>query len=149
MSRSGSLVVSALLLPLLAGPARSADTATLINQGEASLKAGEIDAGLAQFRQAAEQDPKSSLAQTRIGGALMLKQNYGPAIEAFRQAIMLDGNNADAFVGMAMAYLHSGDYALARAALEEAKRIDPAKQEKIDAVIAYIDQRESGGAAAH
>jgi Tfp pilus assembly protein PilF len=60
---------------------------------------------------------------------------------------MLDGANADAFVGMAMAYLHGGDYALARAALEEAKRIDPAKQAKVDEVIAYINQREAGGGA--
>jgi len=94
-----------------------------------------------------QRSASSSLAQTRIGGALLLKQDYGLAIESFRQAILLDGANADAFVGMAMAYLHGGDYALARAALEEAKRIDPAKQAKVDEVIAYINQREAGGGA--
>ena len=101
--------------------------AALIAQGESSLKAGDTDAGLALFRQATEQDPKSVLAQTRVGGTLLLKQEWGPAIAAFLQASMLDGANADAFVGKAMAYLHSGDCALARAALEEAKRIDPSK----------------------
>jgi Tfp pilus assembly protein PilF len=144
MSRPGSIAIAALLLATFAGPGWSGDATALIAEGEANLKAGEIDAGLNRFRQAVEQDPSSSLAQTRVGGALLLKQEYQPAIEAFRSAIMLDGANADAFIGMAMAYLHSGDYALARASLEEAKRIDPAKQEKVDEVIAYIDQREAG-----
>jgi hypothetical protein len=39
-----------------------------------------------------------------------------------KEAIALDANNANAFVGMAIAYLHSGRHPLARAALEEAKR---------------------------
>ena len=147
MSRPETLALSALILLILAAPTWSSDVAALIAQGEASLKTGETDAGLALFRQAAEQDPRSSLAQTRIGGSLLLKQEYGLAIDAFRQAIMLDGANADAFVGMAMAHLHSGDYALARAALEEAKRIDPGKQVKVDEVIGYIDRREAGGSA--
>jgi tetratricopeptide (TPR) repeat protein len=135
----------ALLLLLTAAPAGATDTAALIQEGEAKLAAGEVDAGLALFEQAGEQDPKSSLVQTRIGGAHLLAQRHDQAIQSFRQAIMLDGANAAAFIGMALAYLHQGDYALARASLEEAKRIDPAKQAKIDEVIAYIDQREESG----
>lgn len=147
MSLRGAAALIALLLATLTRPGWCADTATLIADGESRLKTGELEAGLSLFRQAAEQDPTSSLAHTRMGGALLLKQEHGPAIAAFRQAIMLDGNNADAFVGMAMAYLHSGDYALARASLEEAKRIDPTKQPKVDEVIGYIDRREAGADA--
>ena len=120
--------------------------AGLIQDGEAKLAAGEIDAGLARFRQAAEQDPESVLARTRIGGALMLEQEYTQAIEAFRSAIALDGETAPAFVGMAIAYLHLGDYSLARASLQEARRIDPSKGEKIDEILGWIEQREAGGA---
>ncbi len=134
-----------LLIICVALPAAATDTATLIQQGEAKLAAGETDAGLALFEQAAAQDPTSSVARTRVGGALLLAQRHADAIESFRQAIMLDGQNADAFIGMALAYLHAGDYTLARASLEEAKRIDPAKQTKIDEVIAYIDRREESG----
>lgn len=146
MSRSIPLAASALLILLFAGSAGAQDVTALLDQAQAKLNSGEVDAGLDLFRQAAEQDPKSSLIQTRIGGALLLKQEYKPAVEAFRQAIMLDGTNANAFIGMAMAHLHSGEYSLARATLEEAKRIDPAKQEKIDEVLGYIDRREAGGA---
>ncbi len=134
-----------LVLCLALGIAAAAGDATgLIQEGEARLKAGDIDAGLALFRQATATNPGSSLAYTRLGGALLIKQENVEAIEAFRTAIMQDGNNADAFIGMAIAYLHGADYALARASLEEAKRIDPSKSAKVDELIAYIDQRESG-----
>jgi hypothetical protein len=63
------------------------------------------------------------------------------SIQSFQRAISLDANNADAFVGMAMAYLHGGRYGQARSALVEAKRIAPDKGPKIDEVIAWIDQR--------
>ncbi len=144
--------LSLLLLALLlcgSWMALAADGASLISEGESKLKAGEIDAAIALLRQAVDQDPGSTLAYTRLGGALVLKQEYDPAIEAFRKAIMLDGANADAFVGMSVAYLHAGDYALARAALVEAKRIDPSKQAEIDKLITYIDERDSGAAPVH
>jgi tetratricopeptide (TPR) repeat protein len=133
------------LLSLMAfGIVQATDAAGSIQAGEAKLKAGEIDGGLALFREAVQADPGSALARTRLGGALLLKQEYKAAIEEFRVAIALDGNNPDAFVGMAVAYLHGGDYPLARASLEEAKRLDPAKQAKIDALIDSIDRWELG-----
>ena len=141
------MLVAGFLSLLAAGPVLAGDAAASIQAGEAKLKAGEIDAGLSLFREAVQADPGSALAHTRLGGALLLKQEYKASIEEFRVAIKLDASNADAFVGMAVAYLHGGDYALARASLEEAKRLDPTKQAKIDELIAYIDQRTSGGNA--
>jgi tetratricopeptide (TPR) repeat protein len=143
-----SLIVSALCLLTLQVP-WAGDATALIADGEARLKAGEVDAAIEVLRQAVATDGASSLAHTRLGGALLLKQAYGPAIDEFRTAIGLSGDNADAFIGMAVAYLHSGDYPLARASLEEAKRVDPAKQAKVDELITYIDQRETAVGGAH
>jgi tetratricopeptide (TPR) repeat protein len=126
---------------------RAADVSAPIREGEAKLAAGDLDAGLALFREAVQADPGSALAHTRLGGALLLNQQYSEAIAEFRVGIGLDPKNADAFVGMAVAYLHGGDYALARAALDEAKRLDPSKQSKIDALIGYIDRRDSVAAS--
>jgi cytochrome c-type biogenesis protein CcmH/NrfG len=70
-----------------------------------------------------------------------MSQDYAGSILSFQRAIRLDANNAEAFIGMGMAYLHSGRYGLARSALEEAKRIDPTKQPKIDEIITWLDQR--------
>ena len=138
---------SAAVVILARSSGSTADATGLIAEGESLMRDGRVDEAVSVLEQAVARDPTSSLAFTRLGGAQLLRQEHNAAILSFRKAIMLDGNNADAFVGMAMAYLHSGDYALTRAALEEAKRIDPAKQAKVDEVIGYIDRREAGGGA--
>lgn len=130
-------------------PVIADDAASLVKKGEEQLSAGEIDAALTTLQQAVATDPSSSLAYTRLGGAQVMKQDYSAGLESFKQAIALDAKNANAFVGMSVAYLHSGRYSLARGALEEAKRIDPAKQEEADKLIAWIDRRESGGSGSH
>ncbi len=119
----------------------------LIAAGEAQLAAGEAEAAVATLEQAVAADPKSSLARTRLGGARLMRQEYSAAIQDFRGALGADPNNADAFVGMAIAYLHNGDYALARAALGEARRLAPDKGAEIDQVLVYLDRREAGGAS--
>jgi tetratricopeptide (TPR) repeat protein len=113
----------------------------LIRQGESEMQAGRIEEAVATLERAVAENPESSLAYTRLGGAQILTQAYGAGIESFKRAISLDATNADAFVGMAVAYLHTGRYALARAALVEAKTIDTAKADEVDDLIAWIDER--------
>jgi tetratricopeptide (TPR) repeat protein len=114
---------------------------SLVAQGERLLKEGAIPEAVETLRRAVQADPRSSLAYTRLGGAQVLNQDYAAGIESFKQAIGLDPNNADAFIGMAIAYIHGGRYPLARAALLEAERIDPAKKADIDELVAWIDRR--------
>ena len=130
------LLSTALCLPIFA-----AAQDDLISKGEAQLAAGNIPEATATLEQAVKAEPHSALALTRLGGAQLLGQNYAAGIESFKQAISLDGNNADAFVGMAVAYIHTARYPLARAALEEAKRLDPTKTSDADELLAWIDKR--------
>lgn len=118
-----------------------AEEPSLLQQGETLLNEGKLPEALAVLQQAVVAEPNSSRAFQRLGGAQLMSQDYAGSIQSFQRAISLDANNADAFVGMAMAFLHGGHYGQARSALEEAKRIAPAKQPKIDEVIAWIDQR--------
>jgi Flp pilus assembly protein TadD len=98
---------------------------------------------LAVLREAVAAAPKSSPAYQRLGGAQLMSQDYAGSVDSFQRAISLDPTNAAAFVGMGMAYLHTGRFGQARAAMVEAKRLDPSKQDKLDEVIAWIDQRVS------
>jgi tetratricopeptide (TPR) repeat protein len=128
----------------------AAESSSLIQEGQTKLQAGEIDAAVALFEEAAELDQTSALARLRLGGALLMKQDYRGAIAQFRETLRLDSNNANAFVGMSVAYLHSGRYELARASLEEAIRIDPGKRPEAEPLLAYIDRavaREHGDRA--
>jgi tetratricopeptide (TPR) repeat protein len=116
-------------------------SASLVSQGEAQLAQNDIDGAIVTLTQAVEADPSSPLAHTRLGGALLLGQQYDAAIAQFQQAIALDAENAPAFIGLGVAYLHSERLGQAKAALDEAKRLAPAKTAEIDDLIGRIEQR--------
>ena len=89
------------------GTAEDSDkTAAMIERAEAELARGENDVANEPLNATIAADPESSLAHTRLGGALMLKQDYSGSIEQFQQAINLDNESAPAFIGLGMAYLH-------------------------------------------
>jgi cytochrome c-type biogenesis protein CcmH/NrfG len=135
--------LAALLLGFaLSVPATALQAETAFEEGERLAQAGDFDGAMAAYGRATTEEPTSTLAYTRLGGMQLVRQQTRDSIQSFRKAIGLDPENADAFVGMGMAYLHSGDYALARAAFSEAARIRPAKQPEIDEVLAWIDTRE-------
>jgi tetratricopeptide (TPR) repeat protein len=136
------IVVAALLAAFFCiGAAAAQKVGTLLAQGQSELDAGRLDRAEDLFRQAIDQDPESSLAHTRLGGIALLRRDYSHAIERFQRALLLKGNNSGAFIGMALGYLHLGQYALARAALKEAERLDGSRKQEIDQLLAWIDQR--------
>jgi tetratricopeptide (TPR) repeat protein len=145
------MIRAAVAAVALAGPAvlLAADAGELIRQGEAEMREGRPEAAVTLLEAAIVADPKSSLAHTRLGGAQLLLQDYSAAIASFQQAVSLDGANADAFIGMALAYLHTGRYGLARAALDESARADPAKKAEVERLIAWIDERAAGVSDGH
>ena len=117
------------------------DIAALLQKGYEQTEAGQLDQAEQTLQTAVSKAPDSSLAYTRLGGVKVLRQHYSDGVKDFQQAIMLDQNNASAFVGMAVAYLHMGEQGLAKAALQEAMRLDPSKKTEIDKVLAWIEQR--------
>ncbi|MEN8168346.1 MAG: tetratricopeptide repeat protein [Pseudomonadota bacterium] len=136
------LLIALTLTLLVSGNALGSNgTDALLDLSYEQTKAGKLDDALSTLQQAVTKDPTSSLAHSRLGGIRLLRQEYSAGIKDFQQAIMLDQNNASAFVGMAVAYLHMSQYSLARAALDEAAKIDPAKKPEIDKVLAWIEQR--------
>jgi Tfp pilus assembly protein PilF len=124
-----------------ANPANSVNA--LIEQGEAQLERGETQSAIRTLNEAVTADPNSSLAHTRLGGAYLLSQDYRGAIDQFQQAIGSDSRNAGAFIGLGMAYLHLKQAGPAKAALTEAKRLDPSQRADIDSLLARIEQTAS------
>ena len=134
----------------LNGPATAEDeTQALLNRGYEQTQAGQLDEALDTLQLAVNKAPDSSLAYTRLGGVRLLRQEYTDGIKDFQQAISLDQTNAVAFIGMSVAYLHMSQYSLARAALDEAVRIDPSRKPEIDKVVAWIEQRSKGTGSIH
>jgi len=75
----------------------------------------------------------------RLAGAFVAQGNFSSAIGVYQQAIGLDPNNAKAFIGLGIAYLHGGNKPLARAALQEAIRLEPGRETQLAPVIAALD----------
>ena len=136
------LMVSFSLLAVGAAAA-GAELHDLIETGQSQAASGRLDDALATFTTAAQTYPDSSLAHTRLGGVRVLRQEYSRGIEEFQQAIMLDQANANAFIGLAVAYLHLGQHAHAKAALKEAEKLDVGKGEQIRKLLAWIDTRSN------
>ncbi len=136
-------VVSALACVLSSPVWATNGVDTLVQKGASLAGEGKLDEALATLTNAVEQYPDSSLAYTRLGGVRVLRQEYSLGIEVFQKAIMLDQSNSSAFVGLAVAYLHLGQYTHAREALKEAEKLDPGKKTEIGKLLAWIDERTS------
>jgi tetratricopeptide (TPR) repeat protein len=113
----------------------------LMREGQRQLDAGKLDQAMLTFQRLVEEEPGSSLGHTRLGGVRLLRQEYRASVASFQRAIALDPRNADAFVGMALAYLHLGEYGLARESLNQAQLLDPSKRDEIERVMTWIDRR--------
>jgi tetratricopeptide (TPR) repeat protein len=129
------------LLLCLPSWAYSSAVEALIAQAESLLAEGRYAEASTLLRQAVADDPDSSLAYTRLGGVQLLQQHYRESIKSFQQAISIDQARTEAFIGMAIGYLHLGRYELAKAALHQAEKLDPGKKTEIDKVLSWLAQR--------
>ncbi len=136
------LVVALLGCSLSFSITANSEQQALIEQAFQQTEAGDLKAAQSLLQEAIKEMP-SSLAYTRLGGVQLLQQSYSSGIENFQQAIMLDQSNSEAFIGLAVAYLHLGRYQLAREALKQARRLDPSKKQEIDKVVMWLNQRSS------
>lgn len=128
-------------LSLLADNASGSPAANLIEQGDVLKEKGEFEAAMAKYQEAVSRDPESASALFKLGGMQLVQQQYSASIDSFQRSLTLDQGNANAFVGMAVAYLHMGSFKLAEAALDEAVRLDPSKKSEVEKVQAWIDER--------
>ena len=117
------------------------DALTAIDRGEQALRAGQLEAAEAAFQEALTLEPESVNARLRLAGVQVARMEDAAAIENFQKVIGVQPQNARAFIGMGLAFLHQGRYGLARAALQEAVAADASRQGEIAPLLAWIDAR--------
>jgi Tfp pilus assembly protein PilF len=140
MAPCARLLLALLCALSLAGAAAAADSAAdLIARGMSLLEQGKLEPAREAFAAATRADPTSVEAHMRLAGACIAQNDFAAAIPVYRQAIGLDPNNAKAFIGLGIAYLHGGNKSLARAALEEAIRLEPGRETQLASVIATLN----------
>ena len=67
----------------------------------------------------------------KLAGLQLSRQDYTRAAQTYQRTISLDGNNGKAWIGLGFAYKHSARPELARAAFEEAVRVEPARRAQL------------------
>ncbi len=145
VARLGVCIGLAVLLGGWWGTASAEEVRAWIDAGNRHWEAGDLDRAAASYRSAIEQDASSVDAHMKLAGLQIARQEYRAGVETFQQAISLNPDNANAFIGMAIGYLHLGDHALAYAALEEALRIEPDKRDRIEPLMQQIEARAPNG----
>ncbi|MDD5366720.1 MAG: tetratricopeptide repeat protein [Gallionellaceae bacterium] len=120
-----------------------------LEKGDGQWQAGKPDLAIKSYDEADQADPTSAKVLMKKAGLLLATQNFDSAIRTYQRAIGVDRNNAKAFIGMAIAYLHGGGYDLARAAFEEAIRLEPGRKAQIAPVLANLDEQMKPGLSPH
>ena len=84
------------------------DAKDYINRGQAHRKLGELDAAIADFLQAAQQDPHGAAAFYHLGDCYMSKEQYDKAIAAFSDALKAAAELSEPGFALADAYYLRG-----------------------------------------
>lgn len=126
-----TLTVTLLTSWVVAAEAVKPPDQVLVIQGDKQWADGRLDEARASFTQAVTLNPRSVTARMKLGGFQLGNNSYSSAIGTYQQTISLDANNAKAWIGLGMAYLHTGQHELSRAAFSEAIRIEPARKEQL------------------
>jgi tetratricopeptide (TPR) repeat protein len=119
----------------------SAGADSNLQQGDKLYASGNVKEALPFFEKAVKEKPDSAEAWFKLARTQMLNQYNSASVKSYQRSISLDQNNARAFLGMAIAYLHIGQYNHAKASLKEASRIDPSKKAEVDKVLQQIEGR--------
>ncbi len=129
---------------LLTTTAVFADTSIqqYLTDGEKAMAAGEFDRALDVFKQAEKTGLQAETVQHRLASVYLLKADYKNGIVHFQKLAGLNPENAKAFIGMALCYLHLGQYGLAEAALKEARQLPNNSQQDIDKLLGWIESRK-------
>ncbi len=114
----------------------------LIAQGNTREDAGEIDAALDRYLEAASVAPDHARAHLNVGNALRLLARLQEAVAAQREALRCNADYAPAHFNLATLLVDSADAAGAEAHLREALRIDPGMA---DAAVVLADVLEATG----
>jgi tetratricopeptide (TPR) repeat protein len=97
---------------------------------------GNFDASIGYLREMLNLDPSSRKAKEELGSMLVslgaqliTKGNITEAVRTFSEALKLAPNNAGAYLGLARAFLKSGDFIKALDAAQKAAALDPGSNE--------------------
>ena len=123
--------------------AHAGTAADLLKRADGYWAEGQLEQAQKAFEAAVAAEPDSVPTRLRLAGFQLARQQTSASITNYQKVISKEAINSKAWIGLGLAYLHSSRPELARAAFAEAVRVDPARKEKIEPLIAKLDERKS------
>ncbi len=126
------------------------DVPTLINLGGAYVMTGQHKRALPLLERARDAEPDNSMVWINLGAAylgnplLSTARQQDRAIAAFERSLELNPTAPSVHYNLGLIYVDRGDAVRARAAFEQALRVDPQDQDA-RGWLARLDQRKEGG----
>lgn len=99
-----------------------------------------IDEAIVEYKKIIKEKPDNKIAYQRLASIYLLNNKATDAIPAYQNAILHDPQNPKLFASMSIAYLHLGQYSMAKAMANEAVALDP-KMENAKKIITYADKK--------
>jgi tetratricopeptide (TPR) repeat protein len=119
------LLISSLVSLFLITSVQATSTRDLIVSGNTLWSEGKFSEAETSFKKALEGEPASSVAHERLANLYLTQNKTSEAIEEFQNAINDDPENANLFIGIAIAYLHKQYYQMADAMVNRAMQLNP------------------------
>ncbi|OIN92775.1 MAG: hypothetical protein AUJ20_06200 [Comamonadaceae bacterium CG1_02_60_18] len=141
LQRNLLLASAAVLSAFALWSAQAAMRVDMLAQGDQQWAAGQLEQAQVTFERAVRSEPNSLKAHMKLAGLHLSRQDFKASIPVYQKAIGLDANNDKAWLGIAFAYLHTGQDALAGAAFDSAIRINPANRDKLAPVLEKLQAR--------
>jgi Tfp pilus assembly protein PilF len=139
------LLLGTLLTGAQVSVVSAATTEELLQQADTAWAAGDVETAEARFKDAVA-GAADGTAELRLGGFYLSQNRLADSVTSFQAALSAGLPDARlqsrAFLGMGIAYLHSGKTSLARAAFNEASQIDPARAAEIQPLLEELDKKE-------
>ena len=94
-------------------------------------QAGDIPGAIAEYRACLKRAPKSVMARSNLGAALVKSGQYEDAIVEYRQALDLEPRNLPVRVNLGLAYYKTAQLSAAAEELEKAVRQQPSNRQAV------------------
>lgn len=123
------------------------DVQALLAQGDRAWEQGKVQEAEDAFQRAVEAAPDSPLPLMRLGGLQLSQQHYSASLRSYQDVLSLkpDGQTLGrAYLGMGLAYLHTGDPELAREAFTQASDYVSAERRiDVERILQLLSSRDS------
>jgi tetratricopeptide (TPR) repeat protein len=119
----------------------------LLGTGDTAWEQGRVEEAEAAYRQAIEADPEATAPRLRLAGLQLAQQRYHEGLRSYQSVLALqpdDQTLGHVYLGMGLAYLHTGSRELARQAFTQATdHVSEKRRRDLERILEHLASQDS------